>query len=229
MATEVWERCNLCNHVTRHRALFKETFKSDDQLDWGTVITWWDTYQLLQCMGCDTVQLKHEHSFSEECDETGKPRIQTVFYPSRISRSKPAWLGSIDGPFWMGDSEIEQLLEEIYVALHSNSLRLAALGIRALVEYIMIDKIGDNGSIGENITKFFDAGYVAPNDQTTFRDNVIEAGHAAMHRGYTPNPDDLRTLLDIAENLIAAIYIHPERAKKLGKRIPSRKPRKVAE
>jgi hypothetical protein len=50
-----------------------------------------------------------------------------------------------------------------------------------------------------------------------------------MHRGYTPNPDDLRTLLDIAENLIAAIYIHPERAKKLGKRIPSRKPRKVAE
>ena len=30
-----------------------------------------------------------------------------------------------------------------------------------------------------------------------------------MHRGHRPSMDDISTLFDIAESLIAAIYVHP--------------------
>lgn len=218
----VWVHCNSCNRATQHTVLYKSEFRSDEDVGEGYMVTSWDDYEVLQCRGCDTVQFKHESSFSEDTEPDGRPVVTTKIYPPRISRSKPAWFGNINGPFWVGDSEIEQLLEEIYVALHSKSLRLAAMGIRALLEFIMIDKTGDHGSIGENIKHFFEGGYVARVDQSTFKDKLIEAGHAAMHRNYKPKPEDLDTLLDLTESLIASIYIHPDRAKRLGERIPIR-------
>lgn len=218
-----WTHCNNCNRPTRHRLLYVERITTDDELDRGFSVTWWDTYELLQCLGCEAVHLRHSSSFSEATDSDDELEKTVKFYPPRISRSKPEWLGSINGPFWIGESEIEQLLEEIYVALHNNSLRLAAMGVRALLEFMMIDKVGDRGSIRENIKAFFEAGYVAPVDQETFRSKLIEAGHAAMHRGYKPNATDLGTLLDLTESLIASIYVHPERTQGLEKRIPSKR------
>jgi hypothetical protein len=218
-----WAHCNSCNRHTRHKLLHEEKFRTDDEADGEYSFTSWDDYKLLQCMGCETVHLQHDSRFSEEIGPDGQLEVTKKIYPPRVSRSKPAWLGDLGGPFWIGETEIEQLLEEIYVALHDNSLRLATLGIRALLEFIMVDKIGDHGSIGQNISKFFEAGFVAPVDQETFRNKLIEAGHAAMHRGYKPSASDLGTLLDLTETLIASIYVHPERAKALTKRIPKRK------
>jgi hypothetical protein len=186
-------------------------------------VTQWDSFLLLQRRGCDTVHLEHHSAFSEHLDDEGRPITTTVHYPPRTSRKKPEWLGEIFGPFWLGETEIEQLLSEIYIALHNGSLRLATMGVRALLEHIMIDKVGDKGSIGANITAFFEAGYVAKNDQTIFRDKVIEAGHAAMHRGSKPSAADLKVLVDLTESLIASIYIHPVRAELLNDRIPERR------
>jgi hypothetical protein len=218
-----WAHCNRCNGNTQHDILHVLSLSAEDELDEQHSITFWDDYTLLKCRGCETVHLQHDHSFSEDIGEGGQPEVYTTIYPPRISRNKPEWFGSISGPFWAGNTEIEQILEEIYVALHNDSLRLAAMGIRALLEFIMIDKIGDRGSIGENITEFFKAGYIALVDQQTFRTKLIEAGHAAMHRGYKPSAADLGTLLDLTESLIASIYIHPVRAKDLDTRIPRRR------
>ena len=224
-----WTHCNSCNRFTRHTILYKQEFRSDEEVEPGYLITSWDKYELLQCLGCETVQLEHDSSFSEDTGDDGQPIVHKKIYPPRISRPKPAWFGNIGGPFWIGETEIEQLLEEIYVALHNKSLRLAAMGIRALLEFIMADKVGDHGSIGENVKHFFEAGFVARVDQATFKDKLIEAGHAAMHRGYKPNPEDLGTLLDLTESLIASVYVHPERAKRLADRIPSRKEKSKGE
>src|SRR5262245_24487922 len=160
-----WAHCNRCNGSTQHDILHFEQVILDDEIGEGFSVTYWDDYTLLKCRGCDTVHLKHESAFSEDVGPDGNPEVTTTIYPPRVSRNKPNWLSAIDGPFWAGKSEIEQLLEEIYAALHNNSLRLAAMGVRALLEFIMIDKVGDRGSIGENIKAFLDGGYVAPIDQ----------------------------------------------------------------
>ncbi|MGX9431419.1 MULTISPECIES: DUF4145 domain-containing protein [Bradyrhizobium] len=95
------------------------------------------------------------------------------------------------------------------------------MGIRALIEHIMIDQAGDNGAIGTNVDRFIKAGYVAPKSEALFREALLESGHAAMHRGYFPRPSDIAASLDITESLIETIYVHPYQAK--GQKIPPRK------
>ncbi len=118
--------------------------------------------------------------------------------------------------------EIRELRQEVYVALQNGSYRLCALGARALLEQIMVAKVGDAGSLGSNIAAFLAGGYVAQQEHEAFRGKVIELGNAAMHRGYTPGLADIHTLLDITEALIATIYVHPRRVIQMAQDMPPR-------
>jgi hypothetical protein len=48
-------------------------------------------------------------------------------------------------------SEIADLLTEIYAAVNGGQHRLAAMGIRALLERVMINKVGDQGTFRGNL------------------------------------------------------------------------------
>lgn len=216
------EHCNKCGLRTNHEILHKEISTWREDIDKHTTVEGGDIYYMIKCLGCGYVHLRHDEWFSEDYDDEGNPIIRTRFYPPLTSRKKPDWLGSFDSVFWAGDTVIEQLLSEIYEALHNGSLRLATMGIRSLLEHIMIDKVGDHGSIGKNVEAFIEYGYISEKDRSVFREYVLEAGHAAMHRDFRPNLSDVKTLLDITEGLIASIYIHPKRAEKLAEKIPQR-------
>jgi hypothetical protein len=127
----------------------------------------------------------------------------------------------------MGDTVehgIMQVLGEVYVALQNGSRRLAAMGIRAALELVMIDKIGgDKGSIGSNVSAFIAAGFVPPHFESLFRDTMMEAGNAAMHRNYQPSKEHLDVLMDLTEWLVVSIYEHPVRAAKVTAAIPPRR------
>lgn len=58
---------------------------------------------------------------------------------------------------------------------------------------------------------------------------MLEAGHAATHRGWEPQENDIKTILEITEHLIEDIYIHHDSASKLEKVLPRRQRPKPAE
>ena len=122
------------------------------------------------------------------------------------------------------DGNIHDLLSEIYVALQNDQRALAAMGIRALLEKVMIEKCGDGGSFWENVKEFEKQGYVS-RIQRERLETILETGHAAIHRLYKPTKDDLITLVDIAESLIESIYIHGSKVEKLKNGIPPRTPK----
>jgi hypothetical protein len=186
-----------------------------------------DEYSLIRCKGCDTVHLRHEYWVTGDYDDRGEPKVHWVFYPRALSRRKPPWLSSFDSPFWYGGTFIEKILKEIYSALQNGSISLATIGVRALIEHIMIEKCGDSGTISGNIEAFFAAGHVSAADQPAFRDKLMEIGNATMHRGFEPTQSDLETLLDMTESLIASIYVHPLRVQNL-RAVPPRPPRQKA-
>jgi hypothetical protein len=94
------------------------------------------------------------------------------------------------------------MLEEVYAALQSGLTRLATIGIRAVLEHVMIGKVGDRGSFGQNLKAFQEAGFVSPLQAHARGD--LEAGRSdASH--HNPTPAELTTLVDIAEGLIEAI------------------------
>ncbi|HEY3910357.1 MAG TPA: DUF4145 domain-containing protein [Stellaceae bacterium] len=217
--------CNTCGRANNHIILHQESTKWTDYAGLEREeyeISGGCTYKMLKCLGCDDVHFRTLSWFSEDTNAYGAPNIQKNRYPPAISRRRPPWTtGHLQ---LMLPADIHHFLEEIYISLQDNSLRLTVLGIRALLEQIMVEKVGDHQTLGQNVDAFLQAGYVAPQSHEIFRKSLIEAGNAAMHRGYNPLSDDVDTLLDVTESLVASIYVHPKRAAEVRKKIPQRTP-----
>ena len=91
---------------------------------------------------------------------------------------------------------------------------LATMGIRALIENIMIENIGDQGTFGKNLDKFEVEGFVSKIQKEAIK-SVLEAGHATIHRNFKPTKENLTQLMDITENIVESIYINKINASKI--------------
>jgi hypothetical protein len=123
------------------------------------------------------------------------------------------------------DEELGSLLYEIYQAVYGGQYRLAAMGIRALLEQIMISKVGDCGTFEQKLNAFEKDGYISFFQRDAMK-ATLEVGHAAMHRAYKPTEEDVKVALDIVEGIMAPLYHHRSEAEKMVERVPRRPPRK---
>jgi len=169
---------------------------------------WWgNNYEILQCRGCRAVCLRETFN-----DATGEEEVS--YYPPAISRRLPAWR-------WDLPSDMREMLEEIYRALHNNSSRLALMGSRTLVDMLMLKQVGDVGSFQRKLSALEKQGLIAP-DHSEVLSAALDAGNAAAHRGFKPARDDLNAVIDIVENLLMAAYHLKRVAARLKKKTPAR-------
>jgi hypothetical protein len=146
MPKEVQAPCSLCIRQTTHKILYEHSSQDEDRIT---------TNAMLECSGCHDVCLGVQVLWLED----GKNDHE--YYPSPVSRKEPDWIlsmiiGLTQSP--KAEAALGSLLHEIYHAVHGGQYRLAAMGIRALLEQIMISKVGDLGSFGEQIEAFATAG-----------------------------------------------------------------------
>jgi uncharacterized protein DUF4145 len=144
------------------------------------------------------------------------------YFPPPISRRTPEWLHRGTAILYEGMMGFEDILREVYLATRNGLPHLAIMGIRAILEKVMIDNVGDHGSFQKNIEAFKDGGYISL-IQFDYLKATLEAGHAVIHRGFTPKRDDLNTALDIMEGILATLYVHAEGAQELSERVPPRR------
>ncbi len=206
--------CNRCGHSTKHDILAIEEREDDD--DGGYTC---ETYEMLNCRGCGSVKLRYTDQYNE--------MVHVVYYPPAIARREPGWvrddiISDLTGNEPRVPTHVCQLMREIYNALQSDSRRLVAMGIRAVLESVMIDKVGDKKRFKANMDAFEAAGYLSVR-QRGHLDTILEAGHATIHRGWEPTKADIVTLLDIAESLIQVAYLHDQPADTLSRQIPPSK------
>lgn len=202
--------CNGCGRETNHRVL--STHTHEEKADWegyGGTVYWEDTYESLECLGCEAFQLRHTHTFSEDEFPT------TEHWPPRVSRSPRRWLADV--PF-----EIRLLLQEVYTALHSNSRSLAVMGARALLDIILVKEVGDVGTFAKKLADLQDKGFVGTKNRE-YLTAMLETGNAAAHRGFRASAESVNHVMDILENLIETIYILESKAKDLEQTTPKRK------
>jgi hypothetical protein len=153
---------------------------------------------------------------------TSPHRQDVTYYPSPVPRVLPDWIFDFElGLAGEKEQIIGQLLQEVYAAARGGQYRLAAMGIRSVLEHVMIAKVGDHHKFSENLEQFCKAGYISLMQRDALNES-LEAGHAATHRFFNPTQQDLNILLNIAEGILEAIYIHPDQAEFLSKRVPSR-------
>jgi len=204
--------CNECGGERNHDVLHSEkTSWSDDEYG----ISGSEHYETLKCLGCDAIKLRH----TSWCSEDDGPTIH--YFPPSIFRKRPEWMNTLVLELPSEEEFVEDLLSEIYSALQNNQRRLAAMGIRALLEQIMIAKVGDHRSFVKNLQEFEAGGFVSKK-QREWLETILEAGHATIHRSFRPSKTDLVALVNITESVIETTYLHDAQVEKLRKRIPPR-------
>jgi len=113
-------------------------------------------------------------------------------------------------------------MDEIYTAVQNGCHRLAAMGVGALLESVITQKIGDKGTFKGNVDALLEAGYVSVRQALTIQ-SILDAGHASIHRGWEPTNQDVNTLLDIVESIVETVYLHEDLVRELDKKVPKRK------
>ena len=196
--------CSSCLRRTKHTVLHEVKQTGEEGTELNT---------LLECGGCSTVSLGVKST-----DASGF--VTHAYYPAPVSRKLPTWavfmrLG-LDGDH---EETLGDLLHEIHQAVQAKMPRLAAMGVRSLLEHLMIAKVGDHRSFEKNLDEFQKGGYISlvQRDAITA---LLDVGHAATHRSFKPTIEDLNLALDIVEGVLASIYEHGPAATKMTDRVP---------
>lgn len=148
------------------------------------------------------------------------------FYPAPITRRQPPWvLELVIGRYGKDKQAIGAILAEVYQAVANGQRRLAAMGIRAALEQVMVATIGDLRTFDEKLDAFQNAGYISLLQRDAMR-ATLNVGDATMHRGHLPSDNDLNLALSIVEGVFAPIFAHKDPAQKLGDAVPPRVQRK---
>lgn len=216
--------CNTCSGERTHEVVFTHTVHWREPLSDDTIddLTGTDKYELLKCAGCNHIVFRHTSTHSQDYDDTGK-LIETVTYsPPKQLRKRPRLFSTVAGSFQgIIAGPIPELFEEIYIALNSKCPRLASMGIRSLIEHVIIDKVGDQGSFTKNLDAFKQKGLISDAEKIII-ETALEVGHASIHRSHKPSLDVLLSCLDISEALVNRLYLWQSQAKAISKTIPRR-------
>jgi Domain of unknown function (DUF4145) len=217
---EVMAHCNRCAGERRHIVIAAERTTWEEEVEPGYRIDGSDDFLMLRCRGCDFVHMEHAAWYCQQTNEHGDPVPTHKQYPPKINRHPPRWTLATEWVF-LFDQPVRVLYEEVNRAVAADCPRLAAMGVRALIEAVMVEKVSDRGSFSKNLDALLADGHISRN-QREHLSQVIDGGSAAIHRGFSPSMDDVHALLDITENVIEALYVTPHKAQRLGERIPAR-------
>ena len=183
--------------------------------DWGAA---WTDYRILQCRGCEVAYFQQEKLW-EEWDDWH----EVTYWPSPSKRKKPDWSSSL----WRsGDAALISLFDEIYRALNDDLRVLSAIGIRTAfdraTELVGIDPAK---TFAEKLVKLVELGLIG-GDEKVILNILTDAGSAAAHRGWKPEPQELNTMMDVFEAFLHRTFILRPEAKSLQKKIPAKPQRR---
>lgn len=127
-------------------------------------------------------------------------------YPSRVEGRKGLGIDEIHLP-----AQIRAIYSETIEAIANQSPVLAGIGLRALVEAVCKEK----GAPGENLFKQINslqADGTLSKGSTTILHQIRTLGNDAAHESKAHSASQLSLAMDIIENLLKEVYIHPKLA-----------------
>lgn len=208
--------CNKCSGDTFHRFLKEYSVEEHGGPDepWSAE----DAFQIWQCCGCKTIKFRQRTWFSEWQNPGDPPGYKDRYFPPDEFRKKPDWFSSLR-------EEMQELSHEVYVALQNDQRTLAAIGIRTLLDVVMVEKIGDIGGFEKSLGEMEKSGHITV-DELDLLKVLANVGNAAAHRGFRPEKSQLIVLMDIIEGILHKSYIVPQlklQAEDIDKTVPPRK------
>ena len=186
-------------------------------------------YRILKCRGCDSIYYQSEEANSENMncyyDAAGnrQEKYELVYshWPSPIKRPRPSWLDELISL----DSVLHSILNEVYSGLDSDLAVLSATGMRTAFdrasELLGVDPAK---TFQEKLKDLLAAGKVGITEKEALA-VLADAGGAAAHRGWKPQPKQLETMMDIVEAFCYRNFILNDQVGKLKPQIPAKQKR----
>lgn len=132
--------CSNCVGKRRHKVLFETAQQEEETVE---------KYAMIECCGCGRISMGYQRVWKDD------GTVDNDFFPSPVSRKEPDWVYWVWLGKWRSSAEQEAaklmvLLREVYQAVHGSQYRLAAMGIRALLEQVT-DEVFIGEDKGRNI------------------------------------------------------------------------------
>ena len=189
-------------------------------------------HSLLQCKGCETVFYLNDSWNDEEIDHwvshdgtTESEVVRTkVTYPKPDTATKPIWIDAIGKK----DDQLQNILEEMYIAYDNESYILTAVGLRtALDRGTEILGIDPAKSFVEKLKDLEAGGWIGSTERDIL-EVITDAGNAAAHRGWAPSSGEIAQLLYAMEMFLQRAFIVGKKALSIKSSIPPKPKRSKA-
>ena len=189
-------------------------------------IDWDDSYQIVQCQGCETISFRHLHWFSEDGNPEFREEGTTErLYPQRSKRTMAT------AEFLNVPMELRRIYRETIDAFNYELLTLCAGGLRTLVEGICAHHGVKDGQVEKKIKD----GIVKLERKTNLEGKIAGLhekgiltkpqsdqlhehrylGNEALHELLQPSPTELSLAIDIIEHTLKSLYEMPKKRKRL--------------
>lgn len=193
--------CACCKIETNHEIKSKEIISKhsdDDEIHWSA------EYQIIECLGCETLSFRIVSGSSEDYDfETGEPLYTIELYPESASQR------DLLDDYYIFPSKIRKIYSETIDAINHKMFLLSAVGLRMLIEAICIEESISGGNLKSRIDELAVKGLLSKS-QADFLHHHRFIGNDAAHEIKTPKRESIIAALDIAETLLKTIYILPK-------------------
>lgn len=221
--------CAKCTAETRHVVLQSvdesgsEHMVPDDEFN---TIDWTNTFQIIQCQGCETISFRHVHWFSEAQDFNSDGKSERL-YPHAGKKA----LQSKD--FLNVPSALRRIYREIIDCFNYECLTMCAGGLRAIVEGMCLENGVNNGSVEKKdkngnvsikrvstldgkIAGLHEKG-ILTKDQADVLHELRFLGNDALHQLLQPSPCELALAIEIIEHTLTTLYEIPDKVNALRK------------
>ena len=217
---QVGSWCNACHRETSHDVRLNEAESRDDDESSSRVVT--TEVAIIRCRGCGTWSIRHKRSVHDRGHAPEEGIASVILEPARTWRRRPDWLSQLEAD----EPSIAALMDEVYRAANDGQHRLLSMGVRAVLDLVMLQVVGDIGSFEQKLGAMVQSGHLSPR-QKDMLETVIDAGSAASHRGFKPARDLPEQMLVVMETIVRDHFVTNPMLQALKKQIPPRPPRRV--
>ena len=174
---------------------------------------------VLECCGCERIYFRRDFWLSEW------EGVETSYWPAPVRRQRPTWLEKIKA----SDRNLGMLLDEMYTALDSDLRVLTAIAARTVWDCAsQLLGVDPATNFKEKLRRLCADGGIGSHEKETLK-LLVDAGSAAVHRGWRPTVDEIGTMVGVVETFIHRSLVLPGGIEKLGASLPARPKRRQKE
>ncbi|MCT4306075.1 DUF4145 domain-containing protein [Elizabethkingia anophelis] len=218
--------CPSCKNITSHEVLTSINESGDEY--WKTeilVFSWRSDYEIIQCLGCETISFRKQTINSEEDGIDGDPLKDIYLFPLRGEEAL------VIKDFYNVPCNLQRIYKETIESYNYQNYTLCGAGVRALVEGLCKEN-GISGGIVEfkkkdgtivskktnnlegKINGLYQHGKLTKQNADILHEHRF-LGNVAIHELSQPAREDLSLAIEIVESTFETLYEIPNKGERL--------------